>query len=103
MDIDDTIAILDALAQRTRLDVIGLLLQHEPTGLASGDVARTLNIPQNTMSAHLAKLSQAGLVHAERRSRFIIYRVDRDRLVESLSALVDHYRVVSKRPRSRVA
>lgn len=103
MDMDGTIEILDALAQRTRLDVMGLLLQHEPTGLASGDVARMLEVPQNTMSAHLSKLGRAGLVRAERRSRFIIYHANRDHLIESLSALVDHYRPASKRSRSRVA
>jgi DNA-binding transcriptional ArsR family regulator len=103
MEMDRTIVVLDALAQRTRLDVIELLLQHEPMGLSSGDVARALNIPQNTMSAHLSKLNQAGLVRAERQSRFVIYHANRNLLIESLSALVDHYRAVSKRPRSRVA
>ncbi len=65
-----------ALAQSTRLGVFRLLVRHEPDGLAAGDIARTLAVPQNTMSAHLAVLARAGLVHSERHSRSIIYRAN---------------------------
>ncbi|CAB4325376.1 hypothetical protein BCH_00626 [Brucella sp. 191011898] len=41
-----------------------------------------LDVPQNTMSAHLATLSRAGLVNGERQSRSIIYRADLDRFRE---------------------
>ncbi len=71
---------MGALAQGTRLDVFRLLVRHEPDGLAAGEVARQLDVPQNTMSAHLAVLGRAGLVHSERRSRSIIYRADLDGL-----------------------
>lgn len=67
---------LAALAQSTRLDVFRLLVKHEPEGLAAGDIARALAVPQNTMSSHLAVLSRAGLVTAQRRSRSIVYRAD---------------------------
>ena len=67
---------LAALAQSTRLGVFRLLVKHEPDGLAAGDIARTLAVPQNTMSAHLAVLSRAGLVISERKSRSIIYRAN---------------------------
>lgn len=39
-----------------------------------------MQTPQNTMSAHLAALSRAGLVRSERHSRSIIYRADLARL-----------------------
>lgn len=92
MEIEKTIGILEALAQQTRLEALELLLKHEAEGLTSGEVARTLSVPPNTMSAHLNKLNQAGLVHSERHSRNIIYRANRTHLVTSLSKLVDHYR-----------
>lgn len=41
-----------------------------------------LDVPQNTMSAHLATLSRAGLVNGERQSRSIIYRANLDRFRE---------------------
>lgn len=80
MESDSAIAALGALAQATRLDVFRLLVRQEPTGVAAGDIARQLNVPQNTMSAHLGILARAGLVRAERKSRSIIYRADLDSL-----------------------
>ena len=76
MESEKAILALAALAQSTRLDVFRLLTKHEPEGLAAGDIAKALAVPQNTMSSHLAVLSRAGLVSAERRSRSIIYRAD---------------------------
>jgi DNA-binding transcriptional ArsR family regulator len=55
-------------------------VRHEPDGLPAGAIARQLDVPQNTMSAHLAILARAGLVRPERQSRSIIYRADLDRL-----------------------
>jgi DNA-binding transcriptional ArsR family regulator len=76
MENDSAIAALRALAQGTRLDVFRLLVRHEPDGMAAGDIARQLDVPQNTMSAHLGILARAGLVRSERHSRSIIYRAD---------------------------
>jgi ArsR family transcriptional regulator len=80
MDLGTATAALAALAQPTRLETFRLLVKHEPDGLPAGEVARQLDIPQNTMSAHLAVLTRAGLAMGERRSRSIIYRADLGRL-----------------------
>lgn len=80
MDNDSAIGALGALAQSTRLDTFRLLVRHEPEGLAAGEIARRLDVPQNTMSAHLGILARAGLVKAERHSRSIVYRADLDSL-----------------------
>lgn len=76
MDKEKALLALAALGQGTRLDTFNLLVRHEPGGLPAGEVAQSLAVPQNTMSAHLAVLARAGLVSAERRSRSIIYRAD---------------------------
>ncbi|WP_294253332.1 metalloregulator ArsR/SmtB family transcription factor [uncultured Sphingomonas sp.] len=76
METDSAIAALGALAQGTRLDVFRLLVQQEPDGIAAGEIARLLDVPQNTMSAHLGILARAGLIRSERRSRSILYRAD---------------------------
>lgn len=80
MDNESAIAALGALAQGTRLDALRLLVRHEPVGLAAGEVAKALCVPQNTMSVHLATLARAGLIRSERRSRIINYRADLDQL-----------------------
>jgi DNA-binding transcriptional ArsR family regulator len=76
MESEQAILSLAALAQPTRLDVFRLLVKHEPDGLAAGDIAKTLAVPQNTMSSHLAILSRSGLVTAQRFSRSIVYRAE---------------------------
>lgn len=79
MEKEDALLALAALSQGTRFDTFQLLVRCEPDGLPAGEVARLLAVPQNTMSSHLAVLSRAGLAHAERRSRTIIYRADLER------------------------
>jgi ArsR family transcriptional regulator len=76
MDETDAILALAALGQTTRLETFRLLVRHEPEGVAAGALARAMAVPQNTMSAHLAVLSRAGLVRGERQSRSIVYRAD---------------------------
>ena len=76
MDNDTAIQAFAALAQATRLDVFRLLVKHEPEGLPAGEIARQLGVAHNTLSAHLASLTRAGLTHAERHSRSIVYRAD---------------------------
>ena len=80
MDSKDAVEGLGALSQSTRLNVFRLLVKHEPQGLPAGDVAKALAVPANTMSAHLAVLTRAGLVSSQRYSRSIVYRADLDRL-----------------------
>jgi DNA-binding transcriptional ArsR family regulator len=82
MESEDAILALAALAQLTRLDVFKLLVKHEPEGLAAGDIARALAVPQNTMSSHLSILTRAGLVSAQRFGRSIVYRADLARFQE---------------------
>ena len=92
MDPENVILALAALAQPTRLDVFRLLVKHEPEGLAAGDIAKALAVPQNTMSSHLSILSRAGLVSAQRFSRSIVYRADLTRLrAVVLFMLKDYY------------
>jgi ArsR family transcriptional regulator, arsenate/arsenite/antimonite-responsive transcriptional repressor len=82
MDNIEVIEALSALAQTTRLDTFRLLVGREPDGIAAGELARLIAIPQNTMSTHLAILARAGLVRGERQSRSIIYRADLERFRE---------------------
>src|SRR5579862_511763 len=76
MEDEQAVLALAALAQSTRLQAFRVLVKHEPDGLAAGDLARALEVPQNTLSAHLTILSRADLVTSERRSRSIVYRAN---------------------------
>lgn len=80
MESEEAILVFAALAQSTRLDAFRLLVKHEPNGLPAGEIAQTLAVPANTMSAHLGVLTRAKLITFERHSRSIIYRVDLERV-----------------------
>lgn len=88
METDDVVLGLGALAQATRLEALRTLVRHEPAGLAAGDLARRLGVPQNTLSTHLNVLANAGLVAGARQGRSIIYRADVARLGAILSFLL---------------
>lgn len=68
------VAALSALAHDTRLDAFRLLVRHEPEGLAAGAIASKLSVTSPTLSSHLAILSRAGMITAERQGRSIVYR-----------------------------
>jgi DNA-binding transcriptional ArsR family regulator len=60
----------------------------EPEGIAAGELARLIEVPQNTMSAHLAILARTGLIVGKRHSRSIVYRANLDRFREMMLFLV---------------
>jgi DNA-binding transcriptional ArsR family regulator len=73
MEMDIAIKALAALAQETRLTIFRTLVQAGEPGLPAGQLARTLSIPNATLSFHLKELAHAELVVARQESRFIYY------------------------------
>ncbi|MEL7259081.1 MAG: metalloregulator ArsR/SmtB family transcription factor [Pseudomonadota bacterium] len=73
MDTSTALTAFQALSQETRLEAFRLLIKAGSSGLAAGDIAEACNTRQNTMSSHLAILTQAGLVQVKRNGRNMIY------------------------------
>ena len=88
MDKQRAIESLAALSQETRLDAFRLLIQAGPDGIPAGSISSRLDTVQNTMSAHLNVLYQAGLVQKSRNGRTIQYKADYDSMRELLTYLV---------------
>lgn len=80
MDNNAAVTIHSVLAQPTRLEVFRQLAKNEPEGLPAGEIARRLDVPHNTMSAHFGILERAELISSKRLGRSIIYRADLNRL-----------------------
>ncbi len=76
MEMNNAVTSLSALAQESRLEAFRLLVRAGPEGLPSGDVARALNVPANTVSTHLSILTRAGLVSSRRDGRHVIYQAN---------------------------
>jgi DNA-binding transcriptional ArsR family regulator len=73
MDIQQALIAFDALSQETRLRAFRLLVEAGLGGAPAGHLSESLEIPHNTLSFHLAHMSNAGLVSARRAGRSIIY------------------------------
>jgi DNA-binding transcriptional ArsR family regulator len=82
------VAALAALAFETRLKAVQLLATVGDEGLAAGELSRRLGVQQNTLSDHLAALTRAGIVTADRQGRSIIYRTN-PQAVEDLALFLN--------------
>lgn len=78
-----------ALADPTRLRILGLLLTGE---VCVCHIHESLGVPQAKASRHLAYLRKAGLVHTRRDGLWIHYRLAEaeDRTVEAMRQAVAH-------------
>ena len=74
---NDTLTTLKALADSSRLDVVGLLAQQPRSG---DELATILNLTPSTISHHVARLQAAGLVSASAQQYYRIYTLNADAL-----------------------
>lgn len=89
MEIYDASGVFDALAHPTRLGVLRLLIPAGRDGLAAGDIGRRLDLAPNSLSFHLGRLAQAGLIVSRRHGRNLFYAADYVRLDDLLRYLAD--------------
>ncbi|MFS4436665.1 ArsR/SmtB family transcription factor [Paracoccaceae bacterium GXU_MW_L88] len=75
MNDDTAILALGALAHADRLRAFRLLVKTGPDGLASGELARQLDIAPTRMSFHLGTLQRAGLITSTRSGQQMRYRL----------------------------
>ena len=78
-----------ALGSEPRLQIVRLLLSAHPAGMVVGEIQEELDIPASTLSHHLEKLKQVGLVHVRREGTFLWYSASTDALRELLGFLYE--------------
>src|SRR4051812_32703222 len=78
---------LAAMGTEPRLRIMQLLLSAHPDGLVVGDIQSELSIPNSTLSHHLEKLKNEGLVKVRRDSTFLWYTANTAALQELLGFL----------------
>ncbi len=76
-----------AIATEPRLRIMQLLLSAHPEGLVVGEIQSELDIPNSTLSHHLDKLRNEGLVLVNRESTFLRYSANTEALQEVLQFL----------------
>jgi len=78
-----------ALGAEPRLQILRLLLAAHPHGLVAGEVQEEMEIPASTLSHHLEKLKQVGLVTVRREGTYLWYAAQTDALREVLTFLYE--------------
>jgi DNA-binding transcriptional ArsR family regulator len=78
---------LAALGTETRLRIVRLLLCAHPEGMVVGEIGAELGIAPSTLSHHLDKLKNEGLVLMRRESTFLRYTANTKVLQEILGFL----------------
>lgn len=76
-----------AMGTEARLRIMQLLLSAHPDGLVVGEIQEELDIPNSTLSHHLDKLRNEGLVEVKRESTFLRYTANTEALQEILQFL----------------
>jgi len=74
---EELVNFFKALADENRLKIVGLLAQ-QPYSVE--ELAALLDLKPSTISHHLAKLAQVGLVSAKTQSYYNVYQLDRKAL-----------------------
>lgn len=94
--------LFSALSDASRIRILNALGGGE---LCVCDIVELLALPQSTASRHLGVLREEGLVVAERRGKFVHYRLSEDRpaaereLLEDLSRLIGRGRALDRERR----
>jgi len=77
---------LSALGQPVRLAVLRFVVQGGAEGTAAGDIQSHVNVPASTLSHHLKRLLDAGLLTTRGEGTFHYYAAD----FAALRALTDY-------------
>jgi ArsR family transcriptional regulator len=76
-----------AMGTEARLRIMQLLLKAHPDGLVVSEIQAEMGIPGSTLSHHLDKLKNEGLVNVRRESTFLRYTANTEALQELLQFL----------------
>lgn len=80
----DLLQCLKALAEKTRLKILAMLMDKE---FCVEALANRLDLSESAVSQHLRILREAGMVEGTKRSYYVHYSVKEERLADIIKAL----------------
>lgn len=89
MNTTTAVRALQALAHTQRLKIFRALVVEGPNGLYAGALAKRVRATPAATSFHLKELERAGLVHATRQGRFILYAIRIDGMRQLMTYLTE--------------
>ena len=81
---EELVTFFKALADANRLKIVGLLAEKS---YSVEELAELLKLKPSTVSHHLARLAEAGLVKSRAESYYSVYRLDQDMLKEKTRSM----------------
>ena len=90
MDTTSALKAFTGLSQANRLAIFRLLVEQGHEGIAAGEIAERVGLPQPTTSFHLKELVNAGLAQARAESRFMYYTANYDAVNGLVSYLTEN-------------
>lgn len=76
---EEASSLLKAVADPTRLQILAMIASTENKEACVCDFTESLGLTQPTVSHHIKKLSEVGLVNRERRGTWVWYSLNRER------------------------
>jgi ArsR family transcriptional regulator len=84
-ELDNSSEVLRAIAHPLRMRILEFIDQNDMINV--NQIYSSLQLEQSITSQHLRILRQAGLVATERRGKFIHYRLNYDKLTNTIQAI----------------
>lgn len=84
--LEEKAELLKAISHPVRLCILTLLIQEEQSNV--GDIQCCLDVPQPTVSQHLAKLKSAEILSSERNGTEIIYKIKNNEVKEIMKLIL---------------
>lgn len=88
MHLKDAADRLAEMGNVTRLSIFRLLVKAGPQGLSVGEIQELLQVPGSTLSHHISRLVNVGLIEQRRQSRTLYCTARIDELRELIDYLV---------------
>lgn len=85
-ELEEVSEVLKAMAHPVRLCMVRGLLQNGKCNVTS--MQNRLNLPQSTVSQHIQKLKQAGIIEGERSGLEINYSISEGRIKNLIMAII---------------
>jgi len=79
--------LLKTIAHPVRLCILAMLIKEEQSNVT--DIQCCLDVPQPTVSQHLAKLKSAGILIAERNGTEIIYKLKNEEVKKLILQIIE--------------
>ncbi|MGE5621066.1 MAG: DUF2087 domain-containing protein [archaeon] len=85
MKIDESVNLMKALADESRLLIINSLMEKSQY---LEELARRLNLSESTVSFHMKKLENSGLVHRQKEQYYAVFHINKDIFDRTLKDII---------------